>query len=109
MKGPALPVTRRVEAHWVEQLDADHEVVRVLVADGEYLYRVVPHGDRSWRVEKRERRPWGPTWSSLRGVPRGRYGVRPVRMWRSPQAAMAAAEGAAALPVLQPQKGTMSR
>lgn len=75
---------------WIEQLDADGDVVRVLVDDetSRYVARVVCHRDRSWRVERREKQPWGLSWVSLRGAPRGRYKVRPVRFWRSPEAAM---------------------
>lgn len=81
-----------MKLHWIEHLDAESEVVRVLCHADRYVARVAPHRDRSWRVEVRRREAWGPTWSPLRGNPRGRYKVRPVRFWRSPQAAMRVAE-----------------
>lgn len=80
---------KRAFSAWIEQLGANGEVIRVRCAPaGKYLARVVPHGGRSWRVERREPGAWVP----LRGAPRGPYSSRPIRLWRSPYAAMDAFE-----------------
>lgn len=77
---------------WIEQLDAEGDVVRVLCDNTSYLARVVVHRDRTWRAEIRRRAPSVPSWEPLRGQPRGRYKTRVVRCWRSPVAAMQVVE-----------------
>lgn len=74
--------------HWIEQLGPNHEVQRVGCVGGRYAFRVVPHGDRTWRAEHRGAGHWRP----LQQAPRGPYKARPVRLWRSPEAAMRAVE-----------------
>ena len=69
--------------HWVEQLGANHEVVRVACSGERYLYRVVPYR-RSWIAE--ERRDAG--WTAMRAKGLGAGARSRMRMWRSPQAAM---------------------
>lgn len=79
--------------HWIEQLNQDHEVVRVLTDGKAYVARVVAHGPRAWSIERREAEGDGAMkWRPVRGNPRGFYHVRCVRSWRSPQAAMRVAE-----------------
>lgn len=73
---------------WIEQLNQDHEVVRVITDGKKYLARVVPHRHRSWRIEIRADAVWTP----VKQAPRGPYGTRPTRYWRSPVAAMQVAE-----------------
>lgn len=67
---------------WIEQLNAEKEVVRVRCVGGRYTHRVIPFGGRSWAAQERIDGAWRVLRSSA-----GRK-----RTFRSPEAAMRAAE-----------------
>lgn len=89
MSAAAKVPVERLALRWVEVLDDDYEIIRVLRVGDASIMRVVPHRV-AWRVECRMAHT-----NSWRAESKGtgsKWGARSVRTWRTPAAAMAAAE-----------------
>ncbi len=77
---------------WVERRDADNKTIRLAYVRGENpRFRVTSYRCR-YAVDERV----DGVWALWLGAPRGPYGVRPIRSWYTPEAAMRAVEKAMA-------------